>query len=97
MERNNSVYLFFDYARNYARVEMISFLELALWKIRMAHVPKEESENAEIYREICRCQSGADVIVENVVGFLWNGKAESRAGMSAFASRSKLSEWAPWF
>ncbi|KAL3932178.1 MAG: hypothetical protein SGBAC_010973 [Bacillariaceae sp.] len=96
-ERNSSVYYFFDQARHFARIEMTSFLELALWKMRMDQVPKKESETVERYREICRYHSAADVVGENVVGFLWNGSPKSLAGTAVFAPRSELSFWIPWF
>ncbi|CAJ1941307.1 unnamed protein product [Cylindrotheca closterium] len=97
MGRNNSVYNFFDHTRHYARVEMTSFLELALWKMRMRQGYKKETEKVESYREICRYQCGADVVVENVAGFLWNGQPKSYAGMAVFAPHSELSFWIPWF
>ena len=56
------------------RVEVTSLLEQALWKMRMRNVQKEEFEDELEFRSECRFQSGAEVVVENVFGYLWHGE-----------------------
>ncbi len=59
--------------------EGISLLELALWKSKMAdhHPKKARFDNDNHYRTQCRVDCGAEIIIINVIQFLWKRKIES--------------------
>ncbi|CAJ1945289.1 unnamed protein product [Cylindrotheca closterium] len=68
------------------QAEVTSILELALWKIKIISNStlqddpssrRQEEEKEEVDRESCRMICKADVVISNVVGFLWQDKDES--------------------
>mmetsp|Transcript_16971 Transcript_16971/g.41362 ORF Transcript_16971/g.41362 Transcript_16971/m.41362 type:complete len:571 (-) Transcript_16971:517-2229(-) len=62
------------YAENCKGLEVSSILELVSWKRRMKKVKLEDPE-AEIDRVACRCQCGAEIVMESVLEFLWNDES----------------------
>mmetsp|Transcript_32930 Transcript_32930/g.79670 ORF Transcript_32930/g.79670 Transcript_32930/m.79670 type:complete len:566 (+) Transcript_32930:118-1815(+) len=67
------------------RLESTSLLEQALWKMRMGTVRKEESQVTDDYRQICRFQCGAGVVIGNVAEYLWNeDESKSDTALSVF-------------
>jgi hypothetical protein len=55
--------------------EATSLLELALWKAKMEYSPnacREEDGSCSTYRDQCRINSGAEIVVPNVRHFLFN-------------------------
>lgn len=79
--RSSFVYdSFFRDAGRVLRVELISLLELALWKMRidLAQVEGDDS------RQICRLQSRAGVLIENVSEYLWNDETYCSTALSFF-------------
>jgi len=83
--RCQSVQDFFNDVGHYIRFEITSLMELALWKKRMGDVKAEESSSSVaasdsnsimIDREGCRCTSGSEVVIKNVLGYLWDDDFE---------------------
>jgi len=54
------------------RVEMASLSELALWKMKINEGEMQELESYGTFRDQTRFQSGAGVVIENMVDYLWN-------------------------
>lgn len=64
---------------------MTSLMELSLWKVRLSIPRKGASENDVGYRESCRYQCGSDVVVNNVIGFLWDdNESETCTALSVY-------------
>jgi len=82
--RRFRVSVFYKKAGYYVMVETTSLLELAIWKLRLKTAKKQESETARGYRTACRCQCGAGVVIENVLGFLLDRQTASEAAKSVF-------------
>mmetsp|Transcript_39446 Transcript_39446/g.95438 ORF Transcript_39446/g.95438 Transcript_39446/m.95438 type:complete len:551 (-) Transcript_39446:78-1730(-) len=76
-EKIEHLHDFLGHAGYYVRLQPTSILELALWKWRMGTTVQEAEDGDDNYRQKCRCQSGADVVIENVAEFLWLGKTRA--------------------
>ncbi|KAL3930385.1 MAG: hypothetical protein SGBAC_011788 [Bacillariaceae sp.] len=83
--RNYVRYSFFGDVGHCMRLESTSLVEQALWKMRMIIVEKEESPGTHDYRQICRFQCGAGVVIENVTEYLWDAdETKSDTALSVF-------------
>ncbi|CAJ1952318.1 unnamed protein product [Cylindrotheca closterium] len=60
-----------EYVGHCMRIEMTSLVELSLWKARMDIAGNEGSAKDHGHRDSCRYQRGAEVLLDNVVGYLW--------------------------
>ncbi|CAJ1957560.1 unnamed protein product [Cylindrotheca closterium] len=67
---------FKKYARYCVMIEATSLIELALWKIQMSLMRKEDLETDYTIRKDCRCQCGADVVIGNVFGYLCKSRSD---------------------
>ncbi|CAJ1941055.1 unnamed protein product [Cylindrotheca closterium] len=79
----------FQYLGYYARIEMTSLAELALWKMRMSsscgHVKGEFEIDDQNYRKNCKLQCGSEIVIENMIEYLWNGESSrSDTSLSMF-------------
>jgi len=81
--RREIVKKIFEYAGFCATIELASLIELAVWRMRMGTV-KREVTHSKLDRPSCRYQCGADVVVENVMGFLWDVRSKLDVGLSIF-------------
>jgi hypothetical protein len=85
--RRNKISLLYFKLATYERLEAMSLLELALWKVKMdgCSAPNDDTGNEEsspksprldishldgVDRQSCRINSGADVVISNVLPFL---------------------------
>jgi len=68
----------------YARIEMTSLMELALWKRQLVAKASDNVVNDGTHRSSCQFHCGAEVVVENVIGFLWDTKNKVRSGLMIF-------------
>mmetsp|Transcript_7765 Transcript_7765/g.18702 ORF Transcript_7765/g.18702 Transcript_7765/m.18702 type:complete len:572 (-) Transcript_7765:271-1986(-) len=84
--RNAHVHGIFQYLGSCTRVEVTSLIEQALWKMRMSGELREDddSETDEMYRENCRLQCGSQIVIENVIEYLWHCESRSDTALSMF-------------
>lgn len=81
LSRREIVEEIFEHAGFCTMVEVTSLIEMAMWRMRMNNLQKE-LPNCKVDRSNCRYQCGADVVMLNVMKFLW--KDRSDAAMSNF-------------
>ncbi|CAJ1941149.1 unnamed protein product [Cylindrotheca closterium] len=85
--RNHVNTCFFGTVGYCLRLEMTSTIELALWKMRTTTREKKnqsEEANSDRFREDCRFQCGSEVVMEQVIGYLWHGESRSDTALSTF-------------
>mmetsp|Transcript_15367 Transcript_15367/g.37813 ORF Transcript_15367/g.37813 Transcript_15367/m.37813 type:complete len:680 (+) Transcript_15367:64-2103(+) len=76
----NETFGYFGYCM---MIEMTSTVELAMWKRRI-RVLQDEDPAVKIDRVSCRLQCGSDVVLDNVVKYLWNDESKVDIGLSVF-------------
>lgn len=76
--RRNQVHGFCGFC---IRLEATSNVELVLWKMRME---EDDMEGGATTRNDCRYKCGSDVVVKNVIGYLWSGEATSDTALLTF-------------
>ncbi|CAJ1902969.1 unnamed protein product [Cylindrotheca closterium] len=78
-ERRKQVLQLLEHAGQCIRKEMISLLELSLWKMKMDSANMLGSvDDFSTRRERCRLQCGADIVVDNVFEYLFDRGKESK-------------------
>mmetsp|Transcript_15365 Transcript_15365/g.37808 ORF Transcript_15365/g.37808 Transcript_15365/m.37808 type:complete len:177 (+) Transcript_15365:1582-2112(+) len=65
-------------------IEMTSTVELAMWKRRMRVLHDMQDPAVKIDRVSCRLQCGSDVVLDNVVKYLWSDESKADIGLSVF-------------
>mmetsp|Transcript_36714 Transcript_36714/g.89077 ORF Transcript_36714/g.89077 Transcript_36714/m.89077 type:complete len:346 (-) Transcript_36714:113-1150(-) len=69
----------------YLGVEITSIVELAIWKVTIGEVARDDQEHNQDHRTDCRMRCGSDVVLRNVIEYLWDSESESSFS-SAFVS-----------
>lgn len=75
---------FFGDVGHCIRLEATSLMELALWKIRIKAVQKEEADSNNDNRQICRFHCGAGVAIGNVTEYLWHNVTKPNTALAVF-------------
>lgn len=74
-----------DYFGYCIRIEMTSTVELAMWKRRIRCALEDEGPFVNIDRANCLLECGSDVILDNLVKYLWSDEESNvDTGLSAF-------------
>jgi len=85
-ERREEVLELLEHAGQCIRKETTSLMELALWKMKMDDVTKimVDSANDISYRESCRLQCGTDIVVDNVIEYLFASESTCSTALSVY-------------